>query len=126
MGLLDSLLGDVLGSAAGVQGRQPSANPLGSILGSLAGGNQQQTGNLLAAAMSILQQNGGLSNVLGMLQRGGLGAQADSWVGTGTNMAVSADQLHQVFGGPALGNVASQLGMPQGQANSAMAQILPE
>ena len=126
MGLLDSLLSDVVGSATGVQGQQSAANPLDSILGSLAGGNQQQTGNLLAAAMSMLQQNGGLGGVLDMLRTSGLGAQADSWVGTGANMAVSGDQLHQVFGGSALGNIASQLGMPQGQANSAMAQILPE
>jgi uncharacterized protein YidB (DUF937 family) len=126
MGLLDSLFSDALGSASGMQGQQSGTNPLGSILASLGGGNQQQTGNLLAAAMSMLQQNGGLGGVLGMFQRSGLGAQADSWVGTGANMAVSGDQLQQVFGGSTLGNIASQLGMQQGHANSAMAQILPE
>jgi uncharacterized protein YidB (DUF937 family) len=126
MGLLDSLLSDVVGSATGVQGQQAAASPLDSILGSLAGGNQQQTGRLLAAAMTMLQQNGGLGGVLEMFRSSGLGAQADSWLGTGANMAVSGDQLHQVFGGSTLGNFASQLGMPQGQASSAMAQVLPE
>jgi len=126
MGLLDSVLGDVVGSATGMQAQQSAANPLDSILGSLAGDNQQQTGNLLAAAMSMLQQSGGLGGVLEMLRTSGLGAHADSWVGTGANMAVSGDQLHQVFGESALGSVASRLGMPQGQASTAMAQILPE
>jgi uncharacterized protein YidB (DUF937 family) len=126
MGLLDSLLSGVIGSATGGQGAQSASNPLGSILASLAGGNQQQTGNLLAAAMSLLQQSGGLGGMLGQLQSSGLGAQADSWVSTGANMAVSGDQIDQAFGGPALGNVASQLGMSHGQASSAMAQILPE
>jgi len=126
MGLLDSILGDVVGTAAGAAGQSGSANPLGSVLASLAGGNQQQTGNLLAAAMSMLQQSGGLGGVLDMLRSSGLGAQADSWVSTGANMPVTGDQLHQAFGGSALGNIASQLGLPQGQANSAMAQILPE
>jgi uncharacterized protein YidB (DUF937 family) len=41
-------------------------------------------------------------------------------------MAVSGDQLQEAFGGSAFGNIASQLGMPQSQASSAMAQILPE
>jgi uncharacterized protein YidB (DUF937 family) len=126
MGVLDSLLGEVLGSSTVAQGQQSVANPLDSLLGGLAGGNQQQTGKLLTAAMSMLQQNGGLSGVLGMLRNNGLGAHADSWVGTGANMPMTGDQLQQVFGGSALGNVASQLGMPQGQANSALAQILPE
>jgi uncharacterized protein YidB (DUF937 family) len=126
MGLLDSVFSEVMGSGMGAQDQQSATNPLGSILESLAGGNQQQTGSLLAAAMSMLQQNGGLGGVLEMLRSRGLGAQADSWVGTGANMAVSGDQLHQVFGESAFGNVASQLGMPQGQASSAIAQILPE
>jgi uncharacterized protein YidB (DUF937 family) len=124
MGLLDSILGEV-GAATGASGQQ-SSNPLGSVLASLAGGNQQQTANLLAAAMSMLQQNGGLGGALEKLRSSGLGAQVDSWVGTGANMAVSPDQLHQAFGGSALGNVASQLGFSQGQAGSAMARILPE
>ena len=41
-------------------------------------------------------------------------------------MAVSPDQLHQAFGGSAINDVASQLGLSQGQAGSALAQILPE
>jgi uncharacterized protein YidB (DUF937 family) len=74
----------------------------------------------------MLQQNGGLTGALEKLRGSGLGAQADSWVGTGANMAVSPDQLHQAFGGSALNDVASQLGFSQSQAGSAMAQILPE
>jgi uncharacterized protein YidB (DUF937 family) len=126
MGLLDSLLSDVIGSATGAQGGQSAANPLGSVLASIGGGNQQTSGNLLAVAMSLLQQNGGIGGVLEKFQSSGLGAHADSWVGTGANMAVSGDELNQALGGSALGNIASQLGMSQGQASSAMAQILPE
>jgi uncharacterized protein YidB (DUF937 family) len=125
MGFLDSFLGDLAGSAMGGQSGQSATNPLGSILGSLAGGNQQQSGSLLVAAMTLLQQSGGIGGALKQLQSSGFGAQADSWVGTSANMAVSGDQVHQTFG-PAMGTVASQLGMSTGQASSAMAQILPE
>jgi uncharacterized protein YidB (DUF937 family) len=51
---------------------------------------------------------------------------ADSWVSTGANVDISGDQLQQALGSSSIGNIASQLGMSNGQAGSAMAQILPE
>ena len=88
MGLLDALIGNVLGSALGGNQRQ---DPLGSVLGGLGGRSQGQGGNLLLQVLlSLLQQNGGLEGVLGRLRQGGLGQQADSWVGTGQNMNISA------------------------------------
>jgi uncharacterized protein YidB (DUF937 family) len=52
--------------------------------------------------------------------------EVDSWVGTDSNIGVSADQVQQVFGGSALSNLATQFGAPQGQASSLLAKILPE
>ena len=123
MGLLDGLIGDVLGSALGGGNRRQ--DPLGSVLGGLAGGNQAQSGNLLLQ-LALLQQNGGLEGVLGRFRQGGLGQQADSWVGTGQNMNISPDQLQQIFGSSTMRDLASQLGMPEEQAGSTMAQVLPE
>jgi uncharacterized protein YidB (DUF937 family) len=124
MGLLDDLIGNVLGSALGGNQRQ---DPLGSIFGGRAGGNQAQSGNLLLQlALSLLQQNGGLEGVLGRFRQGGLGQQADSWVSTGQNMNISPDQLQQIFGSSTFRDLASQLGMPDEQVGSTMAQLLPE
>lgn len=124
MGLLDDLIGNVLGSALGGKQRQ---DPLGSILAGLGGGNQGQSGSLLLQVLlSLLQQNGGLEGVLGKFREGGLGQQADSWVGTGQNMNISANDLQQIFGSSTLRDLASQLGMPEAQAGSTMAQVLPE
>jgi len=126
MGLLDGLIGNVLGSMLGGNQGQ-GQDPLGSVLGRLGGGNQPQGGNLLLQlALSMLQQNGGLEGILGKLREGGLSQQADSWVGTGQNMNISADQLQQVFGSSTLSDLASQLGMSEQQAGSEMAQVLPE
>jgi uncharacterized protein YidB (DUF937 family) len=120
MGLLDS----VLGGAGGVLGGGGSAqNPLESLV---AGRNQPAGSGLLSAVMLLLQQNGGLGNVLSQFEQNGLGAQAASWVGTGANQGISGDQLTTVFGSGAVGQVASQLGMDQGQASGAVAQLLPE
>jgi len=124
MGLLDALIGNVLGSGLGGNQRQ---DPLGSVLGGLAGGNQAQSGNmLLQVALLLLQQNGGLEGVLNRFRQGGLGQQADSWVGTGQNMNISTNELQQIFGSSTLRDLASQLGMPEEQANSTMVQVLPE
>ena len=74
----------------------------------------------------MLQQNGGLEGILGKFREGGLSQQADSWVGTGQNMNISADQLQQVFGSSTISDLASRLGMSEQQAGSGMAQLLPE
>jgi uncharacterized protein YidB (DUF937 family) len=124
MGLLDGLIGNVLGSMLG--GNQ-GQDPFGSVLGRLGGSNQPQSGNmLLQLALAMLQQNGGLEGILGKFREGGLSQQADSWVGTGQNMNISADQLQQVFGSSTIGDLASRLGMSEQQAGSEMAQLLPE
>jgi uncharacterized protein YidB (DUF937 family) len=126
MGLLDGLIGNVLGSMLGGNQGQ-GQDPLGPILGRLGGSNQAQSGNLLLQlALSMLQQNGGLEGILGKFREGGLSQQADSWVGTGQNMNISADQLQQIFGSSTVSDLASRLGMSEQQAGSEMAQLLPE
>lgn len=126
MGLLDGLIGDVLGSMlSGNQGQ--GQDPLDSVLSRLGGGNQAQSGNLLLQlVLSMLQQNGGLEGILGKFRDGGLTQQADSWVSTGQNMNISADQLQQVFGSSTISDLASRLGISEQQAGSEMAQIFPE
>ena len=132
MGLFDGLLGNVLGAALGGNRQQSQdQDPLSAILGGLTGGSSAASGGgagnmLLQLALSMLQQQGGLGGVLGKFREAGMGAQADSWVGTGQNMNISPNQLEQVFGSGVLSDIASKLGMSQDQAGSAMSQVLPE
>lgn len=127
MGLLDGLLGAALG---GNREQTQTQDPLSSILGGLTGGRGTGTGVggslLLQLALMMLQKNGGLDGVLGKFRQAGMGAQADSWVSNGQNMNVSPDELQQIFGSGSINDVASQLGMSQNQAGSAMSQMLPE
>ena len=152
MGLLDGLISNVLGSAMG-GGAQSGNNPLGSLLSGLASslgsgqsaapaagqganpGAAQATGpgmggiaagGLLAAAMALVQQQGGLSGLLDKFRQSGLGQHADSWVGSGPNLPVTGAQVHQALGSGALNDFAAKLGIPAGQAGSTMAQLLPE
>jgi uncharacterized protein YidB (DUF937 family) len=117
MGLLDGIFGKA-GSTS-----QQSSGPLCDLLGGLGG---EDGYDLVTAAMSLLQQYGGLSGVLDLLRRKGLGQEAESWVDTGPNMAVSGEQLEQAFGRSTIGDIASQLGTSQGETSSALARILPD
>jgi uncharacterized protein YidB (DUF937 family) len=109
MGLLDGLLGNVLGGMMG---------------GGQQGGAQGQS-PLLAIALQLMQQNGGLQGMLGKFQQAGYGDQAQSWVGTGQNMPISPDILQQVLGSGQLGKIAQQLGMSQHDVSGGLAQMLP-
>ncbi|HQR46596.1 MAG TPA: YidB family protein [Thermoanaerobaculia bacterium] len=97
------------------------------ILGGLLGGSQQAQGanQIVQLALQVLQQNGGLTGVLDKLKSSGLGQQAESWVGTGGNLPVSPEQISQALGGADLGELAAKLGLPAGAAPSGLAEVLP-
>lgn len=121
MGLLDGLLGNLMGrSADGAAGNAASGatstNPAGTM-GQSA---------LVMLALQMIQQNGGLPGILGKLRQGGLGEHADSWVGTGPNLPVNSDQLSQVLGSGAIGRIAQQCGITPGAAAGGLAQMLPQ
>jgi len=96
----------------------------------MAGGTQSgaQTGQspLVQIALQMIQQNGGLPGIISKFQQAGFGQQAGSWVGTGQNMSITADQLKQVLGSGSIGALAQQFGLGQGDATSGLAQALPQ
>ncbi|MGC8807357.1 MAG: YidB family protein [Thiomonas sp.] len=98
-------------------------------LGQMLGGQQAQAGAadnpMVQAVMGLLGNSGGLGGLLEKFQQGGLGNLAQSWVGTGANLPISAEQIQQVLGSGALGDIASKLGMQPEQAASELSQALP-
>ena len=100
----------------------------GSVFSGAFGGAQQQQGQspLLQAALTLIQQNGGLPGLLSKFQQSGLGQQAESWVSSNANLPISADQLHQVLGSGAIASIASQLGLDHAQVSGGLAQLLPQ
>jgi uncharacterized protein YidB (DUF937 family) len=121
MGLLDGLVGNLMGRTAG--GGAVDSSPAGSQ-GTAIGGAGQSA--LVMMALQMIQQNGGLPGILGKLRQTGLGGLADSWVGTGANLPVSEDQLSQVLGSGAIGRIAQQCGIAPGAAAGGLAQMLPQ
>jgi uncharacterized protein YidB (DUF937 family) len=107
MGMLDGLLGSVLGSMQGGSGTQAQSP-------------------IMQMALQYLQQNGGVNGVIDKLRQAGYGAQADSWVRTGENLPISADAVRQALGSGQLGDLASKLGISHGEAAGGLAAMLPQ
>jgi uncharacterized protein YidB (DUF937 family) len=97
---------------------------LGSHTGQSAGG--QQSNALLDLATAVIQGHpGGLAGLLQQFTSAGLGREASSWVSTGQNMPISAEQIAQVLG---LGNVrelGEKFNVSQNSASTGLASLLP-
>jgi len=96
-----------------------------SILGTLGGGSAQGVSPLAKLALQVLQENGGLEGLLAKFRQAGLADKAASWVGTGENLPVSADELQKALGAGALGDLAGQAGLSRGDALSGLTSLLP-
>lgn len=49
-----------------------------------------------------------------------------SWVSTGSNKSITADQLRDALGSDKLGELASRAGIPADQASKVLKDILPD
>ena len=94
-----------------------------AALGKVMGGNSNP---MVSGLLQMIQnQPGGLPGLLQSFHDKGLGSVASSWVGTGENMPISADQIHQVLGSDQVKALAAKVGVSPDQASSAIAQLLP-
>jgi uncharacterized protein YidB (DUF937 family) len=81
---------------------------------------------MLQMIMGLMQESGGLAGLMDMLSKNGLGQQAASWVGSGNNESVTADQLGQALGSGPLAALAGKFGIDPLELSGKLAQYLPE
>lgn len=96
---------------------------LGSALSSLGGSDSQN--QALQLVMQLVQQNGGVGNLLDQLRQGGLGDVLQSWISQGGNQGISPEQIESALGGN-LQEAARQVGLDSSQAGSLLSQYLPQ
>lgn len=95
MGLLDGMLGGVVGAGmAGVVGK-------------------------------MIEEHGGLQGIVSQLESSGLGDTVRSWIGKGENQPVTGDQLHQALGSDMVTQLASKLGITPQELSAKLADVLP-
>ena len=97
-------------------------------LASMAGGGQQGgSASLLPALIEQLNKYpGGLAGLIASFQKGGLSEIVASWVGTGQNMPVSADQLGSVLDPGVVNELAAKTGQDTGSVLGALSALLPQ
>ena len=121
MGLLDSVLGAVMG------GQQQAGAAAGGGLGgliSMVTSNPQML-QVVTGMLSNDGAHGGLGGLMDKFQQAGLGDVMASWVGTGANHPVSGDQLTQVLGGDTMANLARQMGLNSSEMAAQLSHVLP-
>lgn len=106
MGLLDELASKAQGMFGGAEGKSPE---------------------LLSSVMNMLSSNqsGGLSELVQSFKDKGLGDIVSSWVGTGENKPVNADQINTALGSETIQNLAEKAGVSSTEVSSMLAQHLP-
>lgn len=96
MGLLDGLLGGVVG------------------------------GEMASVVNGLIEKHGGVQGIVKQFEQQGLGETVKSWVGTGANLPISADQVHQALGSGALQELAAKVGLNPQDLAQKLSQILPQ
>jgi uncharacterized protein YidB (DUF937 family) len=96
MGLFDGLLGGVVGA------------------------------EMATVVNGLIEKHGGIQGIVEQLEQQGLGGTVRSWVGTGANQPISADQIHQAFGSDTVKQLAAKVGMTPEDLAAKLSQILPQ
>jgi uncharacterized protein YidB (DUF937 family) len=96
MGLLDGLLGGVVGA------------------------------EMVTVVNQLIEKHGGLPGIVSQLQQQGLGATVNSWIGPGPNQPISAEQVHQAFGPEMIRELAAKAGLDPQDLAQKLSKVLPQ
>jgi len=99
--------------------KEDSMGLLDGMLGGLVGGEMASVVNRLIA------EQGGISAIVSKFEQAGLGPTVQSWIGTGPNAPVSADQVHQALGPELLQQLAAKTGLSPQLLAEKLSQLLP-
>lgn len=98
-----------------------------SIVGDNTSGSAENKG-LMEQALNLINDPaiGGFSGLINKFQNGGLGDIISSWVGTGANQPISADQIINAVGADRIHEIAEKLGVADNQVSDGLASVLPQ
>ena len=109
-------------AAPGAPAAPKAGADVGGGLGDLLKGG---LGGLLGGAAAGGVLSGGLNDLLKQFQQAGQGDAAKSWVGTGPNQSISADDLAKALGSDQINTLMAHTGMSREELLSGLSQYLP-
>lgn len=96
------------------------------VMGTPSTGSTEETSGLAGGIMHLLtSQPGGLSGLVQIFHEKGLGCIVNSWVSTGQNFPISAEQIRGVLGNEQVQQFATKVGISPDLATSKIAELLP-
>jgi uncharacterized protein YidB (DUF937 family) len=90
------------------------------LLGGIIGGG------MVTIVNQILEQHGGVQGVVREFEQKGLGPMVQSWVSTGPNQPISADEIQRALGPDLLQQLSQKSGVPVQELSRKLAEILPQ
>jgi uncharacterized protein YidB (DUF937 family) len=97
-----------------------------SMVGNRLSGSEQQN-ELIHGIWGLLNnpQHGGVVGLVRAFHDKGLGEIVSSWISTGQNLPISAEQIQQLLGSGQIKQIAQRMGISPEEASSALAALLP-
>jgi uncharacterized protein YidB (DUF937 family) len=95
-----------------------------NALGGMLGGSAKQ--DPAAMLSGLLSDAGGLQGLMSKFQTAGLGDHFASWVATGENQTINAEQMQNAVGMDEIQRLASKIGMQAHTVLPLLAQFLPQ
>lgn len=95
-----------------------------SLLGNLVSG--VVGAGLGAAAKEFIEKQGGIQAIAAQFEQNGLGDTVKSWIGTGANLPITAEQINKVLGSSAIQPLAEKLGITPEEVSQQLAKFLPQ
>lgn len=82
--------------------------------------------DVASAALQMLgTQSGGMAGIAQAFEQKGLGSLMSSWISTGPNLPISADQVQHGLGDDLLSQLSRKVGVSPAMAASALTVVLP-
>lgn len=90
-------------------------------------GSAEKRGKLMGMAADLIadRESGGLEGLARRFKDRGLGEAVSSWIGTGQNQPVTADQVENAIGSEKIRQYAENLGLSSEDVSRGLAAVLP-
>ncbi len=100
---------------------------LDTVKSALGGGAEDKQNDLLGSVMNLIGgQGGGLNGLVQQFTSKGLGDVVSSWVGKGSNLPISANQIQDVLGSDTIKGIASKIGLDPNAVTGQLSNLLPQ
>ena len=99
---------------------------LKTIMNEISGDNSSEVGNLTKALLSNSGDKGVLlDTVVNTIKEKGMEDSVESWIGTGDNKAISANQLNDALGSDLMSTLSEKTGIPEKELSGMLSTLLP-